>query len=81
MEAFAMSDTPRTDAIYPPEMLDRGVAEHGRSWVWGVLNDMRNLARELERELAETKARNAELRAAIQTATGTGKHETNRRKS
>lgn len=68
-----MSDTPRTDAIYPPEMLERGVAEHGRSWGWGVLSDMRNLARELERELADTKARNAELRAAIQTATGTGK--------
>jgi hypothetical protein len=74
-----MSDTPRTDAAYPPALLDRGIAEHGRSWGWGILSDMRNLARELERELAEVKARNVELRRAIQTATGTGKHETNRR--
>jgi len=56
-----MSDTPRTDAIYPPEMLDRGIAEHGRSWGWGVLSDMRNLARELECELADANRRIEDL--------------------
>lgn len=47
-----MSDTPRTDAIYPVELLDRGIEEHGRTWGWGIVSDFRDLARQLERELA-----------------------------
>lgn len=47
-----MSDTPRTDAIYPVELLDRGIEEHGRTWGWGAVSDFRDLARQLERELA-----------------------------
>lgn len=50
-----MSDTPRTDAIYPVELLDRGIKEHGRTWGWGVVSDFRDLARQLERELNEAK--------------------------
>lgn len=52
-----MSDTPRTDAIYPVELLDRGIKEHGRTWGWGIVSDFRDLARQLERELKEAKHR------------------------
>ena len=52
-----MSDTPRTDAIYPVELLDRGIKEHGRTWGWGIVSDFRDLARQLESELAESKHR------------------------
>ena len=52
-----MSDTPRTDAIYPVELLDRGIEEHGRTWGWGIVSDFRDLARQLERELNEAKHR------------------------
>jgi len=60
-----MSDTPRTDAIYPVDLLDRGIEEHGRTWGWGIVSDFRDLARQLERELAEAAAENNRLRAAL----------------
>ena len=56
-----MSDTPRTDAIYPVELLDRGIKEHGRTWGWGIVSDFRDLARQLERELASVTKGSLEL--------------------
>ena len=50
-----MSDTPRTDAIYNVELLDRSISEHCRTWGWGTVSDFRDLARQLERELTEAK--------------------------
>ena len=50
-----MSDTPITDAIYPVDLLDRGIKEHGRTWGGGAVSDFRDLSRQLERELAEAK--------------------------
>lgn len=52
-----MSDTPRTDAVYNVELLERGIQEHGRTWGWGTVSDFRDLCRELERELTESKHR------------------------
>lgn len=60
-----MSDTPRTDAIYPVDLLDRGIKEHGRTWGWGAVSDFRDLARQLERELTEATSENNQLRAAL----------------
>jgi len=48
--------TPRTDAIYDPALLDRGIAENGRTWGWGTLSDMRDLARTLEQEADNLRA-------------------------
>ena len=53
--------TPRTDAVYPPELIDREYARQGDSYGWGTLHAMRELARQLERDLA---AREAELATA-----------------
>lgn len=64
-EGEGMSDTPRTDAIYPVELLDRGIEEHGRTWGWGAVSDFRDLARQLERELTEATSENNRLRAAL----------------
>ena len=47
-----VSETPRTDAVYDVELLNRGIKENGRSWGWGTVSDFRELAKTLERELA-----------------------------
>jgi hypothetical protein len=52
-----VSDTPRTDAVYDVELLNRGIKENGRSWGWGTVSDFRELAKTLERELQETHGR------------------------
>lgn len=44
--------TPRTDAVYPPHIIDREFAEQGRSFGWGTLHDMRECSRKLETELS-----------------------------
>lgn len=44
--------TPRTDSVYPPEIIDREFATHGNSWGWGTLIKMRDCSRLLERQLA-----------------------------
>lgn len=44
-------NTPRTDAIYPPNIIDREFAEQGRNFGWGTLYDMRECSRKLEKEL------------------------------
>ena len=48
--------TPETDAVYPPEILDREYKEHGDSWGWGTLHKMRKTSRRLERERDEALA-------------------------
>lgn len=60
-----MSDTPRTDAVYDVDLLERGIQEHGRTWGWGTVSDFRELCRQLERELTEATAENIRLRAAL----------------
>ena len=52
-----VSDTPRTDAVYDVELLNRGIKENGRSWGWGTVSDFRELAKTLERELQEAQER------------------------
>jgi hypothetical protein len=63
-----MSDTPRTNAIYPPEIIDREFKEQGRQYGWGTLHDMRECSRKLERELNAALAANAELLERLQEA-------------
>ena len=45
-------NTPITDAVYPPDVIDREFAAHGHSWGWGTLYEMRNTARRLELDRA-----------------------------
>ena len=45
-------NTPITDAVYPPDVIDREFAAHGHSWGWGTLYEMRNTARRLEHDRA-----------------------------
>lgn len=44
------TETPRTDKVYPPEVIDREFKEQGRIYGWGTLHDMRECSRKLERE-------------------------------
>lgn len=44
--------SPITDAVYPPEIIDREFAEQGRTYGWGTLYDMRECSRKLEYENA-----------------------------
>jgi hypothetical protein len=44
--------TPITDAVYPPEIIDREFKEQGRTYGWGTLHDMREIARRLELDRA-----------------------------
>ena len=44
--------TPITDAVYPPDIIDREYEEQGDSYGWGTLNKMRNTARRLETDRA-----------------------------
>lgn len=41
-------NTPITDAVYPPDILDREYKAQGDTYGWGTLNKMRNTARRLE---------------------------------
>ena len=59
------SNTPETDAVYPPEILDREYKSHGEAWGWGTLHKMRKTSRHLERQLAEAREENARLREAL----------------
>ena len=45
-----MSDTPETDAVYPPDIIDREFKAQGRTYGWGSLHDMRESSRRLERQ-------------------------------
>ena len=45
-----MSDTPETDAVYPPDIIDREFKAQGRTYGWGTLHDMRESSRSLERQ-------------------------------
>ena len=44
--------TPITDAVYPPEIIDREFKAQGRTYGWGTLHDMRDVARRLELDRA-----------------------------
>lgn len=48
-------NTPRTDAVYPPHIIDLEFSEQGRSFGWGTLHDMRECSRKLETELAQAE--------------------------
>lgn len=63
-------ETPETDAVYPPDIIDREYLIHGNSWGWGTLIKMREVARRLERERDEQKKYNAQLTAAYLEAAG-----------
>jgi hypothetical protein len=45
--------TPITDAVYPPDIIDREFKAQGRTYGWGTLHDMRDVARRLERQRDE----------------------------
>jgi hypothetical protein len=49
-----MSDTPRTDALWPVAFIERGYAQNGDTFGWGELKRATDFARELERELVKT---------------------------
>jgi hypothetical protein len=51
MKDLSQYPTPETDAVYPPEIIDREFEEQGRNWGWGTLHDMREKSRDLERRL------------------------------
>jgi len=44
--------TPITDAVYPPDIIDREFKAQGRTYGWGTLHDMRDVARRLELDRA-----------------------------
>jgi hypothetical protein len=45
-------NTPITDAVYPPNIIDRELKAQGRTYGWGTLHDMREVARRLELDRA-----------------------------
>lgn len=45
-------NTPITDAVYPPDIIDREFKAQGRTYGWGTLHDMRDVARRLELDRA-----------------------------
>jgi hypothetical protein len=44
--------TPITDAVYPPDIIDREYAAKGDTYGWGTLTKMRDTARRLELDRA-----------------------------
>lgn len=58
--------TPRTDAVYPPEIIAEQFKKQGRNWGWGTLHDMRECSVKLETELAAMR------KAMSQVATNIG---------
>lgn len=45
-------NTPITDSVYPPDIIDREFKAQGRTYGWGTLHDMREVARRLETDRA-----------------------------
>jgi hypothetical protein len=56
------SQSPITDAVYPPEIIDREFSRQGRHYGWGTLHDMRECSRNLEIQNSQLMRENAKLR-------------------